>query len=189
MGGSRVHRKSWDNDWDVHHLTFSTFGRQPFFPGKHAAKWFIHSLENARQNCPFHLFAYVIMPEHIHIILQPLPQVKISTILWKLKKPVTDAALSFVKNHHPDFLKHMADIQPSGKIAYRFWQRGGGYDRNMRSASDMNEKIGYIHDNPVRRGLVRQAEDWPYSSAGDWILQRKGSVTIDWKNLPEPEVR
>ena len=83
----------------------------------------------------------------------------------------------------------MADVQPSRKVAHRFWQRGGGYDRNLRSTSDVHEKIGYIHDNPVWRGLVRNPEDWPYSSAPDWILQRPGPVTIDWDHIPEPQLR
>ena len=111
------------------------------------------------------------------------------TVLWHLKRPVTAAALAWVKAHCPEFLARMADVQPSGKVAHRFWQRGGGYDRNLRSTSDVHEKIAYIHGNPVWRGLVSNAEDWPYSSAPDWILQRPGTVPIDWDHVPEPELR
>ena len=143
---------------------------------------------SARRQCPFHLFAYVIMPEHVHLVLQPLPGVKMRTVLWRLKHPVTSRALEWVKEHHRDFLRRMTDAQPSGKTTHRFWQRGGGYDRNLRSASDVHEKIGYIHDNPVRRGLVERAQDWSWSSATDWILQRPGPVVIDWDRLPEPEL-
>jgi len=189
MGSPRVHRKSWDNDWDVHCLTFSTFRRQPFFPGKHAARWLLETLAEASSRCPFHLFAYVIMPEHVHLVLQPLPGVKMRTVLWHLKRPVTSAVLAWVRKHRLDLLPRMTDVQPSGRITHRFWQRGGGYDRNLRSVSDVYEKIGYIHDNPVRRGLAERAEDWPWSSARDWILQRPGPVPIDWDYLPEPELR
>ena len=188
MGPSRIHRKSWDNDGDVHCLTFSTFRRQPLFPGKHASGWFLKALAAARKRCPFHLFAYVIMPEHVHVVLQPLPGVKMQTVLWHVKRPVTAAALAWAGNHCPDFLASMADVQPCGKVAYRFWQRGGGYDRNLRSASDMHEKIAYIHENPVRRGLARRPEDWPHSSAADWILRKPGPVPIDWDEVPEPEL-
>jgi len=189
MPSTRIHRKAWDNDWAVHCLTFSTFRRQPFFPGTQAADWFLHALADARQACPFHLFAYVIMPEHVHVVLQAFPGVAMRTILWRLKRPVTSAALDWVAQRRPDFLARMADLQPSGKVAHRFWQRGGGYDRNLRTPSDVHEKIGYVHDNPVRRGLVKCAEDWPYSSAADWILRRSGPVPIDWAHLPEPELR
>ncbi len=189
MGPARVHRQSRDIDWDVHCLTFSTFRRQPFFPGQHAADWFLRALTAGRQRCLFHLFAYVVMPEHVHLVLQPLPRVKMRTILWHLKRPVTAEALAWLRDRSPGFITRMADVQPSGKITHRFWQRGGGYDRNLRSASDVHEKIAYIHDNPVRRGLVSKAEDWPHSSAGDWILQEPGPVSIDWDHMPEPELR
>ncbi len=189
MEAIRVHRKSWDIEWDVHCLTFSTFGRQPFFPGHHAGRWFLDALGEARRVCPFHLFAYVAMPEHVHLVLQPPPGVQMRSVLWRIKWPVTCKALAWVRRNQPGFLPRLADVQPSGKVSYRFWQRGGGYDRNLRSASDVHEKIGYIHDNPVRRGLVTRAEDWPLSSAGDWLLQRPGPVQIDWERIPEPEVR
>lgn len=189
MGMPRIHRKSWDNPWNVHCVTFSTFHRQPFFPGTQAAKWFLEALADARQECPFHLFAYVIMPEHVHLVLQPLPAVKMRKVLWHLKRPVTAQALTWAEDRRPDLLARLADVQPCGKTTHRFWQRGGGHDRNLRSASDVHEKIRYIHNNPVRRGLVQRPEDWPYSSAADWILQRPGPVPIDWDHLPDPECR
>lgn len=56
-------------------------------------------------------------------------------------------------------------VGPHGRAL--FWQRGGGYDRNVRGEDALREKIGYIHANPVRRGLVERAEDWVWSSARD----------------------
>jgi putative transposase len=182
----RVHRKSRDVDWDVHNLTFSTFGRQGFFRGRLAPVWFLESLGRARAAAPFHLFAYVIMPEHIHIVLQPLPGVTMRRILWLLKRPVTARALAWVRENTPDFLRKMEDRQPGGEVTYRFWLRGGGYDRNLRSARDVHEKIAYNHDNPVRRGLVARPEDWPWSSAREWITREPGPVPIDWTAVPEP---
>ena len=189
MVPGRTHRRSWDVEGDVHCLTFSTFQRQPFLSGIHAPHWFLEVLGEARRCCPFRLFAYVVMPEHVHLVLQPLPSVPMRRVLWRLKRPMTTRVLEWVRIHRPDFLRRMEDAQPSGKVTYRFWQRGGGYDRNLRSVGDIHEKIGYIHGNPVRRGLVRQSEDWAFSSAPDWVLGRKGPVPIDWDDLPEPELR
>jgi len=73
-------------------------------------------------------------------------------------------------------LEHLRDEQPNGKVSYRFWQRGGGYDRNVWEPDTLRKMIEYIHDNPVRRGLVTRATDWPWSSArfnagtGDAVL-------------------
>ncbi|MHC4563398.1 MAG: REP-associated tyrosine transposase [Planctomycetota bacterium] len=189
MGTERIHRKSWDVDWDVHCLTFSTFERQPLFLEGRPPRLFLELLAKARERCPFRLFAYVVMPEHVHLVLQPLPQVAMRRVLWHLKRPMTAQVLAWARRERPDLLPKLADIQPSGKTTQRFWLRGGGYDRNLRSASDVHEKILYIHENPVRRGLVARTEDWPFSSAAEWITGHKGPVPIDWDTLPEPEVR
>ncbi|MBN1943055.1 MAG: transposase [Phycisphaerae bacterium] len=170
-------------------MTFSTFRRQAFFPGRMTARWYQEMIACARETCPFYLFAYVIMPEHVHLVLQPLPGVTMRRILWHLKKPMTDKVIECVKTHQPSFLTRLADRRPSGNIVHRFWMRGGGYDRNLRSSNDVHEKIGYVHGNPVRRGLVECPEEWPYSSASDWILDKPGPVPIDWNHIPDPELR
>lgn len=50
-------------------------------------------------------------------------------------------------------------------MEFRFWQAGGGYDRNVGDESTLRTMIDYIHQNPVRRGLVDRPEDWIWSSA------------------------
>ena len=62
----------------------------------------------------------------------------------------------------------------------RFWQRGGGYDRNIHTENELEEKIVYIHENPVRRGLVLQATDWRWSSARWYAGVRTGQLEVDW---------
>jgi len=72
----------------------------------------------------------------------------------------------------------------NGKVAYRFWQRGGGYDRNLRSDRDIHEKIAYVHDNPIRRGLVERAEDWPWSSLRAHHEGVDEPIPIDRDSIP-----
>ena len=78
----------------------------------------------------------------------------------------------------------MEDRQPNGKVAYRFWQRGGGHDRNLRSDRDVHEKIQYIHENPVRRGLVAQPEGWPWSSCRAHFNTVDSPIPIDRDSIP-----
>ena len=68
-------------------------------------------------------------------------------------------AILWLKRHAPEFLNTVEDVQPNGKRYHRFWQREGGYDRTLRSARDIHEKIRYVHENPVRRGLVERPAD------------------------------
>ena len=78
----------------------------------------------------------------------------------------------------------MADRQPNGRIAYRFWQRGGGYDRNIVEPQTAHQEVQYFHHNPVRRGLCQQPEDWFWSSAADYARLRTGPIRIDFESLP-----
>jgi len=60
-----------------------------------------------------------------------------------------------------------------------FWQPGGGYDRNIRKAKTAWASVAYIHDNPVRRGLVRRPEDWEWSSAKWYAGQQTVKLAMD----------
>ncbi|MCA9235524.1 MAG: hypothetical protein KDA44_08625 [Planctomycetales bacterium] len=60
----------------------------------------------------------------------------------------------------------------------------GGYDRNLRSVRDVHEKIRYVHENPVRRGLVATAVDWPWSSARAGATGGDEPLPIDRRSVP-----
>ena len=81
----------------------------------------------------------------------------------------------------------MLDRQPNGNEHYRFWQRGGGHDRNLNEPKAIWAQIEYIHNNPVRRGLCRRPEAWPWSSAADYAGTGKGPLTLDLESLPRTD--
>jgi len=186
--GVRRHRKSWDIPWDAHCLTFSCFQRQPFFCGSNSPRWFLDAVDRARTMHLFDLWAFVIMPEHVHMVILPHEGVMMRTILSRLKQPVTRRALHHVEKHAPSFAQRMTDRQPNGKVTLRFWQRGGGYDRNLRSTRDVHEKIQYIYGNPVRRGLADCPEGWQWSSARAWSTGVDEPIRIDRETLPPLEL-
>jgi putative transposase len=125
------------------------------------------------------------MPEHAHLLLWPTTsKYDISEILNSIKQSVAKRALVYVRRTSPAFLKRMEDCQPGGKIHYRFWQRGGGYDRNVVEPKVAYHEIDYIHNNPVRRGLCVQPEDWIWSSAADYTGVRSGPLMLDRESLP-----
>ena len=176
--------KRWDTPFDAHYLTFSCFQRQPFFRSERACRWFLESLGRARDSLSFDLWAFVIMPEHAHLILWPHGSAGISSILKAIKLPVAKRVVAFVRKNHPSFLARMEDRQPSGQVVHRFWQRGGGYDRNLRSARDVHEKIHYVHENPVRRKMVEKPEDWPWTSYRAHYVSTDEPIHIDRDSIP-----
>jgi putative transposase len=180
VSGSGIRKtcKRWNEPWQAHELTFSCYRRRAFFGRDRTRQYLAQAVEQAKQKHAFHVWAYVIMPEHVHLLIWPAMEVySISAILKSIKQSVSRKAVTWLKANNPAGLRCMATAQ-AGK-PYQFWQDGGGYDRNIRNAKALREMMGYIHDNPVKRGLVERAEDWLWSSARDWAGQEPGPIPID----------
>lgn len=105
-------------------------------------------------------------------------------MLSTLKQPVSKRALLFVRAQAASHLRQMEDRQSNGAVHYRFWQRGGGYDRNLTEPTTIWQEIEYIHANPVRRGLCQRSVDWCWSSAREYEFPGTGVLTIDSSSLP-----
>ena len=169
----------------AHALTFSCFGGQPFLGRDRARAWTIDAIDRARRAHGFHVWAYVLMPEHVHVLVWPPDDpYDVSAFLLTLKSSVARRALAYVRCHAPEFLPRMLDEQPDGSRSHRFWQRGGGYDRNLWEPRYVWSTIDYLHANPVRRGLCERPEDWPWSSAGAYAGLASGPLTLDRSSLP-----
>lgn len=123
------------------------------------------------------------MPNHVHVLLCPTkPKYLISDILLSIKQPVSRKVINSLKNDNPDGLKYLATDQ--SHRPYHFWQKGGGYDRNITKVKTIIDLVHYIHSNPVRKGLVESADQWHYSSAADWQNIRQGPIPIDFDSFP-----
>jgi len=186
MNNKTIYRKQckrWDFPGNAHFLTFSCYQRRPFLNHDKTRLWFLSALEQSKRIHDFHLWAYVIMPEHVHLVIWP-GKAKISPILKSIKLPVARRAVLWVKQNQPDYLKRMEDTQPNGKTVYRFWQRGGGYDRNLRGSRDIHEKIQYVHKNPLRRQLVSDLSRWPWSSWSNHCMKGNHHVQLNLESLP-----
>jgi putative transposase len=144
----------------------------------------LDALRLGRQRGQYDLWAYVIMPEHVHVVLWPRPGVPLSQILTTLKQSVSKRALLWLGEHAAEFLSNLEDVQPNGRRSHRFWQRGGGYDRNMWTSAEIHEKIEYVHNNPVRRDFVGTPELWPWSSAHAWVTGEDVPLAIDRESVP-----
>ena len=163
-----MHRQRYSEDGHARFLTFSCFHGHRMLAIDQPRQWFLEALKSARVEFGFDLWGWVIMPDHVHLLIFPRGGADIPAILHRCKKPVADRVVGWLRQADSPLLQCMLDTQPSGKIAHRFWQRGGGFDRNIYSAQEAHEKLAYIHNNPVRAGLVEQTEDWPWSSWHAW---------------------
>jgi putative transposase len=128
------------------------------------------------------------MPEHVHLLVYPGESlVQMSAFLQAVKVPVARKAIRHLKDHASDWLTRLT-VPEGRRVRHRFWQPGGGYDRNITSIETLRAMIEYIHANPVRRGLVARAEDWEWSSARWYAGLRPAKLEIDENVLMELEM-
>ncbi|MCP4250121.1 MAG: transposase [bacterium] len=165
-GKVRKTRQSFNDPGQAHELTFCCFKRIRLLGKDRTRRWFVEALDRARRIHGLELWAYVIMPDHAHVLLLPRrDDYAISAILKAIKQPVAQRAISYLKANAPQWLARLRVYWPGGRTGHRFWQQGGGYDRNIIKPATAWSSVDYIHENPVRRGLVDSATDWPWSSA------------------------
>jgi putative transposase len=182
---TRGKRLITDTPGHAHALTFSCFRNRTFLIGDRSRGWLADALQAARIKCGFDLWAYVFMPNHVHILLFPRSErIDMPFIRSQIKEPVAKAATDWTAANAPEFLEQMLDEQPNGRRAFRFWQRGGGYDRDIWNPTYLWEMLDYIHGNPVRAGICDRPQDWHWSSASDHLGLGRGPVTLDLGLLP-----
>ena len=193
LGSDQPHRKKvkhYDNG-EPHFLTVSCYQRRPLLSKDRTRLWFVDALSEARTLHGFHLWAWVIMPEHVHLLLWPSfasidpesTRGRIRGILSSLKKPVGELAIDYLRQHAPAYLRRLR-VQNENRTYHRFWQPGSGHDENVSDPRALHALVDYVHLNPVRRGLVERAENWPWSSARDWLQMDHSVLSVD-RTLPE----
>ena len=154
-GRVRKLRRAFSDPGHAHELTFSCHQRLPMLAKDRTRTWFLESLDAARHRWDSDLWAYVIMPEHVHPLLFPRFDVyAISDILKAIKQAVARRATEWLRANDRRFLERLKVTRPGGRTEYRFWQQGGGYDRNIVNPRAAWGSVDYLHLNPVRRGLV-----------------------------------
>jgi putative transposase len=117
-------------------------------------------LERTRRKYGFFVCGYVVMPEHVHLLLSEPEHGSLATALQAMKQAVSKALGS-------------GDGQA-------FWQ-ARYYDFNVFSARKRIEKLRYIHRNPVTRGLCAELKDWPWSSFRHYLTGEEGNIEIESK--------
>ena len=172
-------RRNYNEPGHAHELTFSCYQKYPFLKAERTCLWLAESINAARPKCDFHFWAYVVMPEHVHLIVAPRQEnYDIAQIRRAIKEPVARQAIEFLEMESPEWLPKITARKGSLPRRY-FWQPGGGYDRNIVEPRTLLQMIDYIHHNPVRRGLAERARDWRWSSARWYEDQGPSPISLD----------
>ncbi|MCA9038770.1 MAG: transposase [Planctomycetaceae bacterium] len=186
--------KHFDKTGDVHELTFSYYHQMALLINDDWRKMLAESITRATIRHRYKLIAFVFMPDHEHLLVCPEMECSpISNLLKAIKRPFSYRVKEYLKKGHNSLLNRLTIQQRPGVNTFRFWQEGPGYDRNITDEKTLLAAIQYIHENPVKRNLCRQAIDWKWSSAKQYLVPNapadKGLPKLDRLplNLSVPE--
>jgi putative transposase len=175
----RKNVRHFDEPGDAHFLTFSCYRRMPLLGKERTCRWLIDAVQAARQKHQFDLWGWVIMPEHVHLLVWPKQtNSRVRAILADIKRPVGQEAIVWLEANHPEFLARLT-VCNRNRTYRRFWQAGPGQDRNVFDPNAAHQIVEYIHNNPVRRGLVSEPDQWFWSSAADWAGKENTPLKVD----------
>ena len=155
---------------DLHFITFSCVRRRPLLDTVDSRNCFVRILDEVRTRYAFRLIGYVVMPEHVHLLITESRMGYPSVAIQVLKQRVS---LALLREHR----------DRGGAAEAHFWHRRF-YDFNVYSGKKITEKLDYMHLNPIKRKLVAHLKDWPWSSWSHYA--NCGPVLIPIDRWDEP---
>ncbi len=187
MQPHRKRLKRFHEPGDCHELTFSTYRQLELLTRDDWRAMLCQSIDRAIENHRYRLIAFVLMPDHVHLLVLPteikpgeLPDLDV--LLSAIKRPFSYRVKQMLMAEHSPLVERLTVLERPGKPVFRFWQEGAGYDRNLRVERALLNSIDYLHQNPVRAGLVAQARDWKWSSAR-WYESDRALIDPDLPTL------
>jgi putative transposase len=160
----------------LHFLTFSCYRRLPLLRTARARDLFVRALGVMRERHGFLLVGYVVMPEHVHLLISEPARGTPSSVLQALKQRVSRDLRGKSRRRSAG---QLSLAFPGGDQRLpQFWQ-ARFHDFNVHNAGKRREKLDYMHANPVKRGLVENPLAWIWSSAAFYVKGVPGLVTID----------
>jgi putative transposase len=142
-------------------ITLSCYRRLPLLKTARVQDVFVKELGKAREEMGIRLLGYVVMPEHVHLLMSEPKEGTPSTVLHKLKLRVARKLRTRKKAERAGQMRFA--FGEAGEPLRAFWQ-ARFYDFNVYSKGKRTEKLNYMHANPVIRGLVKHPRDWRWSS-------------------------
>jgi putative transposase len=162
-------------------ITCGCYHRLPLFRNDAIKAAFVEALGWACERFEWDLWAWVVMINHTHFIASPRAGAPpFNKGLAQLKARVANRVLARWRELGAPVLGRLRDAQDKE----RFWQRGGGYDRNLWSPRHIWEAIDYIHQNPVVARLCTRSSDWPWSSAAAFWGGENRPLHINFERIP-----
>ena len=163
---SRMNKFQISRDSQALYITVVAKDRLPVFQSDAIKLVTCQALDEARKSGAFLIFAYVIMPDHLHL-LTDCPKTS-ADVLRRVKGLTARRVIDYLQEH--DYQSSLAKLRHAEwkrKHSYSLWQQEKNVFSIFSEAVFM-QKVNYIHLNPVRAELVERAVEYRWSSARTW---------------------
>ena len=181
----RSYRAIHDGNY-AYFITCSVIDKLPLFKEPVYRQIILDSLAYLREHKETELNAFVVMSTHLHAILWPRKGVNISDVLRDFKRHTSRSiSREAAKHGHDHFLQAFAAARSAfrgERAEHRVWQESS-HAEAIYNDDFARQKIEYIHNNPVKAGLVSRAEDWPHSRARAYLLREPTYPVTDIMDL------
>lgn len=157
----------------AYYVTLTVIGWLDVFTRNNHKLKIVESLKYCQENKGLTIFAWVLMPSHMHMVVRADKELTLSEILRDFKKYTAKKIINQIKEEPEsrrefllrEFKKAEKKLKRIKK--YKFWQ-DGSHPKEIYTTHFLNEKVNYIHMNPVEEMLVSRPEDYLYSSARNY---------------------
>lgn len=161
-----------DIDGEVYLITTKIINNKKIFANKEYCQILLKNIDYYRKKLKFRLYAYCIIPWHLHLLILPRRGISISKIMQLIKYRAARDIRKY--NHNLRSREPGSRLPSSGTI----WQKSF-HDRIIRSDQELDNKIDYINYNAVKHRIVDDPIDWPYSSFHNHYETGKELIKID----------
>jgi putative transposase len=165
----------------LHFITTSCLQRRALLGTPQRRDLLVKILEEVRRSYHFVVVGYVVMPKHMHLLVGEPERGNPSVVMQVLKQRFARALLRRMKTPR---CQEQGSFWETKLQLEHVWQCRF-YDFVVWSQAKIEEKIRYMHYNPVQRGLVQVPERWRWSSARDYILGEAGPVLLNERQTVE----
>ena len=161
----------------LHFITWSCCDRQRLLGTPESRDLLLKVLEQMRNRYRFGVVGFVVMPEHVHLLMSEPLAGNVSRAICAVKLGFTRRVLS----EEPHFWQNRREVGHLGHHGHppdageHLWMKRY-YDFNVYSQPKIAEKLHYMHQNPVVRGLVERPEQWDWSSFSHYACGETGIV-------------
>ena len=175
------------NDSNVYFSTCTIVQWQCLFIEQKYFQIITNSLNYCIENKGLAVIGYVIMLNHLHLITFNTEQTVLSDIMRDFKRFTSIQIAGQLEKDNKKLLLHIFNKAVEGRAKsqqYKIWQ-DEFHPKAVYTPDFLTQKLEYIHNNPVRKGLVQEPEQWRYSSARTLFMNEQNDVNINMNLLFE----